>query len=288
MPNNTPCVSGYIGAKNRLGFMLSELIPYEGISDYWEPYGGCYNVGLQKVPHPVNHYNDLNKKLYTLFSVLSNKSTANELLDRMLAQTKYSENCFEKACEMSNHQLSSIVDPVESAMYVWVTLLQSYNGQMQKWAGITKGDESLTYLDNLIKKRDLPTLLDGLQVHNEKAIDILKRISKDSHSFAYCDPVYTKKECSSKKIYECDMNDKDQWEFAHTIQDSDAFLMVSGYKNEIYDSILNESNGWHSYSIADVSKSMSISLLGESKSLVTEYIWTNYSLERRKFEHGKN
>jgi Site-specific DNA methylase len=286
MPNNTPCVSSYIGAKNRLGYMLSELIPYEGITDYWEPFGGCYNVGLQKVPHSTNHYNDLNPKLYTLFFALSKKDTANELLNRMLKETKYSEDCFNKAYDMSNHHLSIIVDPVEAAMYVWVTLLQSYNGQMKQWAGFHSGNEALIYLENLIKKHDLPTLLDGLQVHNENAIDILSRLSIDPHSFAYCDPVYTKKECSSnKQQYEYDMTDSDQWRFVSTIQNSKAFLIVSGYKNEIYDSVLNKSNGWYSYSIANVAKTMRIGCLGESKSFATEYIWTNYDIEGG-FKHG--
>ena len=64
-----------------------------------------------------------------------------------------------------------------------------------------------------------------------------------------------------------------------SIYDSRAKILVCGYDNEIYNGILLNPNGahkWYKYVVADVAKTMSRSLIGESKSRATEIIWTNW------------
>jgi DNA adenine methylase len=268
-------VSGYIGAKALLLAALVELLKFVGIQIYIEPYGGAYNVGINKARHKIEIYNDINPKLALLFKVLSNEEAGYELLQRML-HTEYSECEFSYAKFASNYMkegrysewgLPEIAADIQKALYVWVTLLQSYNGQMRKWRGVSKGNEEFVYLDKLAKKFDIIDRLKNIQVLNMDAIELIKIYKNRPDVMIYCDPVYTRTERTCKDLYEYEMDDADQYRFAETIKDANAKIIVSGYKNPIYDSILTKENGWSSHLLAEVSKAASIGRLGEKRIL---------------------
>ena len=48
-----PTISPYPGAKaGYVGEEIAEILPYEGIKQYFEVFGGMANIILHKAPHP--------------------------------------------------------------------------------------------------------------------------------------------------------------------------------------------------------------------------------------------
>ena len=88
-----PTISPYPGAKaGYVGEVIAEILPYEGIKQYFEVFGGMANIILHKAPHPEEFYNDLNQKLTTLMYVLSDGTLSNQLFQLMLIQQSITTN----------------------------------------------------------------------------------------------------------------------------------------------------------------------------------------------------
>lgn len=145
-----PTISPYPGAKaGYVGEVIAEILPYEGIKQYFEVFGGMANIILHKAPHPEEFYNDLNQKLTTLMYVLSDGTLSNQLFQLMLNPTEYyNQSGFDYAKFASEHMLSPDSDfmkeyaynheltTVEKAAQVWRTLLMSFNGSMERFKGL--------------------------------------------------------------------------------------------------------------------------------------------------------
>lgn len=306
-----PAIAAYPGAKSGyVGQVIAEILPYDGIEKYYDVFGGMANIILHKKPHPEEYYNDLNKKLVTLMRVLSDDKASKELFKRMLETTEYySQSGFDYAKFASTHMLDPDdpfmkdyayhhdLDDVEKAAAVWRTLLMSFNGSMRYFTGIRettkngidfqikadhlKGNEALILEEQLIMKQDIPNRLKKVNILNMNAFDLIDCVKGDDATLMVCDSPYTKKQMTSKVIYECEFSQEDQERYANLLYDSRAKALVCGYDNEIYNGILLKPGGpckWYKYEVAEVAKTMSRGGIGEMKSRATEVIWTNWKV----------
>lgn len=313
-----PAISAYPGAKaGYVGEAIAEILPYEGIDRFYDVFGGMANIILHKKPHPEEYYNDLNKKLATLMLVLSDEKLSQELFERMLDTVPYySQSGFDYAQFVSNHMLdpnspfmqqypyklipgtADAIDTVEKAAAVWRTLLMSFNGAMQSFTGIReieikdgnefeidatkiKGNEALDLEYQLQKKTVITERMKNVNILNMNAFDLIELVKGDDRALMVCDSPYTLKQRNGKKIYECDFSDKDQKKYVNLLYDSRAKVLICGYHNDIYNSVLMKPNGpykWYEYQVANVAKTMSKSSIGQMKSRATEVIWTNWKI----------
>lgn len=306
-----PTISPYPGAKaGYVGEVIAEILPYEGIKQYFEVFGGMANIILHKAPHPEEFYNDLNQKLTTLMYVLSDGTLSNQLFQLMLNPTEYyNQSGFDYAKFASEHMLSPDSDfmkeyaynheltTVEKAAQVWRTLLMSFNGSMERFKGLRevtedginfelkgnhiKGTEALTLEYQLLKKQGISQRLKNVTILNVDAFKLIADMKIYDDVLMVCDSPYTLERRNGVPIYECDFDDNDQRRYMNLIYDSRAKILVCGYPSELYDNILLNSNGpykWYRYEIAEVAKTMSISAKGGTKNRETEVIWTNWKI----------
>lgn len=269
-------IAPYIGAKAKIADKIESLLVYEGITTYVEPFGGLYGVGLNKAPHQEEIYNELNPKLVHLMNVLKNKG--NELLERML-ETEYSNEVFLKArveSEKIKEDGLPSVDDVEKAVDVWITLLQSRNGMMRHWKGFSLGTEHISYYKRMIKKFRLPERVKNITVMNRDALGLIAELKYREDVLLYCDSPYVTEVRTSPDLYEYEMKDNEQVVYAKLLRDAKAKIIVSGYKNDIYDNILTEDEGWYSYPLIEVAKSSGNSRYTRTKNREVEWVWMNY------------
>lgn len=270
-------ISHYIGGKNFMVDAINEQIDLKK-KKYYELYGGMANVLLNKPMHDQEFYNDFDKQIAHLVYVLSQEG---ELLLYKMLESRYSEDEFKQALEISkgfngyvdsNRDVSD--EDIRVARATWITLLQSRNGMRRNWKGMKIGNEEAIYLNKLVNKYELATRLKNVTVTNRDALEILKEIKNDEDAMIYLDPPYTFHERTSKNLYQCEQDDDKQQEMVELIKDAKASILVSGYKNSIYDEVLNESNGWTSMLLMNTYKHSS-SRRG-IKPMVEEWIWKNY------------
>lgn len=290
-----PAISPYPGAKaGYVGEVIAEILPYNGIHEYFDVFGGMANIILHKNPHPEEYYNDLNMKLAVLMYVLSDETMSKQLFQLMLNPAEYyNQSGFDYAKFASKHLLSPNsefmteyahnhkLSTVEKAAGVWQTLLMSFNGSMQNFKGIKNGTEALTLEYQLLKKQEITDRMKNVTILSVDAFKLIADMKMYDDVLLVCDSPYTLTQRNGKKIYECDFTDEKQLEYVNLIYDSRAKILVCGYSNEIYDGVLLNPNGshkWHKYDIIEVAKTMSIKAIGEAKARETEVIWTNWEI----------
>lgn len=293
MNNLYPAIAPYPGAKaGYVGQVIAEILPYDGITQYYEVFGGMANILLHKKPHPEEFYNDLNEKLVTLLAVLSDEAASKELFRRMMNTTEYyNQSGFDYAQFAIKHMLNSEsqfmqkyafnhnLDMIQKAAEVWKTLLMSFNGSMSHFKQVRTGTEALTLEYQLQKKLEIPERLKDVRILNEDAFQLIERMKPYPDVLMVCDSPYTKKQMGSKVIYECEFSQQAQYKYVNLVNDSKAKILLCGYDNEIYNSVLlnpDNPHKWYEYAVADVAKTMSVSSIGATKSRATEVIWTNW------------
>ena len=293
MNNLYPAIAPYPGAKaGYVGQVIAEILPYDGITQYYEVFGGMANILLHKKPHPEEFYNDLNEKLVTLLAVLSDEAASKELFRRMMNTTEYyNQSGFDYAQFASKHMLNSEsqfmqkyafnhnLDMIQRAAEVWKTLLMSFNGSMSHFKQVRTGTEALTLEYQLQKKLEIPERLKNVRILNEDAFQLIERMKSYPDVLMVCDSPYTKKQMGSKVIYECEFSQEAQYKYVNLVNDNKAKILLCGYDNEIYNSVLlnpDNPHKWYEYAVADVAKTMSVSYIGATKSRATEVIWTNW------------
>ena len=276
-------ISPYVGAKAKFAENLVQHFPLEGIKDYYSVFGGMANDILAKPIHgQKEHLNDLDPVIYTLLKVLTDGRKGKELIDRML-RVPYTEETFKIAKNMTadEKKFQEISDEIDKAMYAWTVLLMSKNGARQSFKGMKVGTEEIKLRESLVKKVELLKRLDGIEVTNMDAVDLIKQLKEEGRTdiFVYADSPYYGENCSSKKHYSVDMEtETKQDRYLKMIADVPFPMMISGYDSKLYKELLENRYGWNKKLIAVVHKTMRMKR--GMKNRVNEYIWTNYKTEK--------
>ena len=232
---------------------------------YVEPFGGAASILLQKDRSESETYNDLDDVIVNLFRVLQDRSLFADL-EHKLSFTPYSRSEFELAYE-------DTTDRVEQARRL---LIRSWQGHSTVGAHRKTGYRTnMKYVRRsfppgdwirLIEHLDLVVdRLRGVNIENRDAIEVITGHDVED-ALIYADPPYTLDQRHGK-VYRHEMTDSQHRDLIQTLKDCKSMVILSGYRNPIYDKMLND---WHS---------IEFNALADGASPRIETIWMNESAQ---------
>lgn len=222
----------YFGGKFRIAdWVVSHFPPHR---QYVEPFGGAASVLLHKSRAYNEIYNDKNGDIVNLFQVIRNPQLSKKLIEKVRL-TPYSRDEFDLSYEKTD-------DPVEKARRVIVRshFAFSSSGVSRKYkTGFRNenmrcnADEWMDFPEAL---RDIIERMIGVVIENCNAIDLIEKMDHEETLF-YLDPPYVPS-TRSKEEYTYDMTYQDHEKLLDLIIGLKGKVVISGYDNELYDSVL--------------------------------------------------
>lgn len=265
---------GYYGGKNRMHGILNALMPQSKI--YIEPFIGSGATLLNRGRSETEIVNDFEPAVSNLYKVLSDKEMGKELLEKML-RLPYDEKLFNMAREHQRENFKSIND-IDKALLTFVLISQSYNDTRKQFSRKTYDTQSYQRKihSNLPKVYER---LQGIQVYNKNALDIMKEAADNPDVQMYLDPPYlhSLRGEGADKVYFKEMEYIDHVRMLETIQNAKCRILLSGYhadKDDLYDKYLLP-YGWKSRELIKIVKS---SQRQEERDIASEWIWFNYDI----------
>lgn len=220
--------------------------------------------------------NDFEPAVSNLYKVLSDKEMGKELLEKML-RLPYDEKLFHTACEYQRENFKGIND-IEKALLTFVLISQSYNNTRKQFSRGTYDTQSYQRKihSNLPKVYER---LQGVQVYNKNALDIIKEAADNPNVQMYLDPPYlhSLRGEGADKVYFKEMEYIDHVRMLETIQNAKCRILLSGYhadKDDLYDKYLLP-YGWKSRELIKIVKS---SQRQEERDIASEWVWFNYDI----------
>lgn len=298
----------YYGAKAKLAPVIDKLIPHKDIIRSIDAFGGAGNITLQKTHHPIEIYNELDYDISNVFYCMADRDLSSQLIAEMV-KVPFTHDAFNNALAILKKLESENIileNRIHQAVLTLTVLLQTFNGivgpgyKLAKWKGLYDSRYNLRYLKKLLNMRNVQDRMQGVQVMNRDALDVINEFRDDPETFIYSDSPYTGPErAAGANVYKIDnkKDDKkikrkvktkedtenkkgfDQVKYLRTIVDiKKCKIIVSGYQSKLYDDTLVKEGGWYSYILGTVKKTCQIRQKGEVKDLVDEIIWTNFKL----------
>lgn len=235
-------------------------------SVYLEPYAGSLSVLLNKPRSHIETVNDLHGEVVNFFRVL--RDNPHEL-KRLIELTPYSREEYDLAYEKSENE-------IERARRFCVRCWQGFGCANLYHNGFKNGQQSNSpnpakawaeYPDIIIPASER---MRGVQIENLPAIELIKRYNT-SDVFIYADPPYLHR-TRKKYLYKYEMMDSDHVEMLDVLMHHPGPVMISGYENDLYDSILK---GW-----VKIKKEAR----AEGGAKREECLWMNYADTQLSFE----
>jgi len=222
----------YFGGKFRIAdWVVSHFPPHR---QYVEPFGGAASVLLHKSRSYNEIYNDKNGDIVNLFQVLRDPQLSKQLIE-MVRLTPYSRDEFDLSYE--DHD-----DPVEKARRIIVRshFAFSSTGVSRKHKTGFRNENMRCNADEWMEfpepLRDIIDRMIGVVIENTSAIELIKKMDHEETLF-YLDPPYVPS-TRSKEQYKFDMTHEDHEELLDLIIGLKGKVVISGYDNELYDSVL--------------------------------------------------
>lgn len=257
---------GWYGGKfNHLTWLLP-LLPE--CHHYCEPFAGSAAVLLNRVPSPVETYNDIDGEVVNFFRVL--RDQPDELM-RLIALTPFSREEFHTAIYAVTEDLSDI----ERARRFYVRARQARTGLAQtatlgRWANCK--DTSRAGMSGVVSRwlggvEGLPEIAARLlrvQIENRPAVDVIRLYDSPTTLF-YCDPPYIHTTRGDVRAYSFEMTDDAHTQLAQVLNNIQGKVAISGYRNEQMDTWYH---GWRRH---DAPVKMAHSIKQERQ----ECVWMN-------------
>jgi DNA adenine methylase len=265
-------------------WIVSLMVPHR---TYAEPYCGTAAVLLARDPFDrrlwvgdtssdrgvAEYVNDLDRGLSTFFQVL--RSADGEELIARLQGVPFSEVEWLEA-EQNLRERGANASPVDLAEWWYILCRQSRDGNLQDFAGDksnrTRGGkaENVNAWLTAVHKT-LPAVrarLLNVVVRCMPALDFIKKYDS-SQTLCYADPPYEHAVRTSSDDYQHEMCRQDHGELLNLLRSVQGKVLLSGYGNELYDTVLSD---WHR-----VEKPTKIQTgCSQRKSDRVEVLWLNY------------
>src|SRR6185312_6592389 len=249
-------------------YMVKHLLPLIGATEiYVEPYGGAGSVLLNKEPSRLEVYNDIDERLFELFTVL--KCEPQEFT-RQLSLTLYSEKIFEDAKE------SEKSNTIERAVSTYVEFRQSISGMGESWsyslqrsrAGMA--DVVSGWLSSI--DENLPKVIERfrtIQIEHDLATDIIQKYDVEN-VFYYSAPPYLPETRAkgARKVYRHEMTKEEHEVLADVLGKIRGRFLLSGYQSELYEALYGKPQR--------VFELPNNSATGSTKQRRLEAVWANY------------
>lgn len=234
---------GYYGAKQRIATpIISSLPPHNA---WVEAFCGSAAVTLAKPPAPIEIINDLDDNVVNVFQQLRNNFDA---LYRAIELTPYARSEFQHA-----RSAKDVTDPLERARIFLVANMMTVNSTTAH-----KGSCGFSFSQSYVRGgmearvsrwRNLPDRLRSVverlrtvRIENRDARDLVRMFSNRPATLLYLDPPYF-----VERAYDYAVDAKDakfHRELLRICCSSRAMIIISGYRNPLYDSILTKRAGW--------------------------------------------
>ncbi len=265
---NRSIAFGWYGGKfSHLSWLLP-LLPE--CHHYCEPFGGSAAVLINRLPSPVETYNDMDGEVVNFFRVL--RDHQDELVQK-IALTPFSREEFFLAIEKNG---APLVSDLERARLFYVRARQARTGLAQtaslgRWANCK--NTSRAGMSGVVSRwlggvEDLPQIamrLLRVQIENRPAIEVIK-LYDDEQTLFYCDPPYPHDARGDNKAYRYEMSDEEHRELALILGTCHGSVAVSGYRCSLMEELYA---GWRRVD-APAKQCHSV------KKARSEGLWVNY------------
>jgi len=259
---------GYFGSKNKIALQLcSDLPPH----NCWvEAFCGSAALTLAKPQAEIEVINDIDDEIVNFFKQLRLNS---EKLCEQIALTPYAASELENA--RTNNATAS---DLERARRFLVQAMMAINGIFgEERGGFSHSD---SYSRNGKEARvsrwyNLPERLTNVverlrnvRIENKDALKLLTSYINRPATLVYLDPPYFGDRTNG---YSKDANNKQfHTKLLRLSNKAKCMIFISGYQNDLYDSILTTKRGWEKKTIETITKDSS----GNSHKR-TEVVWMN-------------
>ncbi|MBS1791582.1 MAG: DNA adenine methylase [Acidobacteria bacterium] len=261
---------GWYGGKYSHLDWLLPLLPEA--THYCEPFGGSAAVLINRLPSPVETYNDIDGEVVNFFRVLREQK---EALTEAIGLTPFSRAEFEAAINQPTKDLSEL----ERARRFYIRARQVRTGLAQKassgrWAHClltSRAGMAGAVSRWLGAVEDLPFIAQRLlrvQIENAPAIEIINRYDSEETLF-YCDPPYAHDSRGDINAYAYEMSNEQHRELSEVLHSVKGKVVLSGYHCEL----MNELYGnWRRIEAP-------AKMVHSVKTLRREVLWLNYDVE---------
>ena len=273
----------YFGGKGNMVTKLLRLIPPHDV--YVEVFGGGASLLFAKEPSKIEIYNEIDQNIVSLFKVIKDINLANKF--QLLATlTPYSREEF-SFCKENLDNCNNLLD---KAYTLFIISRQSFSGSMGAWGtSLTTSRRGManrisSYLNTLLSIPDLSNRLANVKILEKDFRVIIPQLDS-VNTFFYLDPPYVPSTRRSGE-YKHEMTIEDHKDLLELLLNIKGKVMLSGYNNELYETYLNNRNGWSRIDYKTVchavGKTRNSGLQGNGVLLLNqpriESVWVNYIL----------
>jgi DNA adenine methylase len=270
---SAPSPFGYFGAKLRLSRRIAEMLPPHHA--WVEAFCGSAAVTMAKKPAPIEIINDADLKIVNVFRQLRDNSA--ELI-RLVELTPYAREEFEA---VYRHNESS--NELENARRFLVASMMTVNGAIGsngkgvRHSGFSysqsysrNGQEARVSRWNALPERLTRVVerLKHIRIESKCALELFTMFSQRPATLVYLDPPYL---MDRDHKYSIDANvEVFHEELLKLCCKAKCMVLVSGYKNPLYDSYLTKAGGWERIEIETHTRNTKGNDLAR-----TEVLWQN-------------
>lgn len=250
----------YPGAKWGMAKQIVDMMPPH--RSYLEPFFGSGAVLFNKKPSAIETVNDLDDDICNFFCVLKQEP---ERLAEAISMTPYARTVFDDA--HANRGTNSFDRAVRFA--IRSKMGRGFKTYQKTGFKIDVFARERSYCVDCWNKLPGDLLeaakrLKSVQIENRPALEIIKRFNHDN-VLIYADPPYML-ETRGGKQYRCEMTDEDHAELLDALVHHRGFVILSGYRSELYHDILG-SEDWYT---------TEIKAYNQNADQRTEVLWTNF------------
>lgn len=234
---------GYFGSKNKLAIQIAKSLPPHNA--WVEAFCGSAAVTLAKKASPIEVINDIDGQIVNVFRQLRDHP---QKLCKLIALTPYSR----EELMHSRGSGSKEVLPIEQARRFLVSSMMAINGAFGAAYGGFSYSQSYARggcearVNRWYKLPDrlyeVVERLRHVRVEKKDAIKLLKMFIDKPATLVYLDPPYL---VERKNGYNIDANDAAfHKRLLKTANRARCMVLISGYDNDLYGSMLKPQNGW--------------------------------------------